>query len=80
MHPHPPLAPAGGHYTAMCRVPQAGGDDAWYSFNDEQVSRVSPSQVRASPAGRAAGCCQRPPLVFFILFPLFPGVCGPQAR
>lgn len=53
-----PLLPiagaAGGHYTAMCRVPQAGGsqDDAWYSFNDENVSRVNPSQ-----ASKPSRCC-----------------------
>ena len=47
-------AAAGGHYTAMCRVPQAGGsqDDAWYSFNDENVSRVNPSQ-----ASKPTSCC-----------------------
>eukprot|EP00887_Chlorella_sp_A99_P006654 scaffold3.g6654.t1 len=31
---------SGGHYTAMCRVADPGGDDAWFSFNDEAVSRV----------------------------------------
>jgi hypothetical protein len=31
----------------MCRVPQAGGEPAWYSFNDEQVTRVSPNQASA---------------------------------
>ncbi|KAL4459011.1 hypothetical protein ABPG75_013876 [Micractinium tetrahymenae] len=36
---------SGGHYTAMCRVPQQGSGDAWFSFNDEQVTRVSPNQV-----------------------------------
>lgn len=30
----------------MCRVPQPDGDEQWYSFNDENVVRVSPSQVR----------------------------------
>lgn len=37
---------AGGHYTAMCRVPQqGGGEEEWFSFNDEQVARVPPSQA-----------------------------------
>jgi ubiquitin carboxyl-terminal hydrolase 2/21 len=37
---------SGGHYTAMCRVPQPDGEgEDWYSFNDESVVRVSPSQV-----------------------------------
>lgn len=30
----------------MCRVPQPGGGEEWVSFNDEQVTRVPPSQVR----------------------------------
>lgn len=41
---------SGGHYTAMCRVPQLGGGDAWFSFNDEQVTRVSPTQVTSQYA------------------------------
>lgn len=34
----------------MCRVPQLGGGDAWFSFNDEQVTRVSPTQVTSQYA------------------------------
>ncbi|KDD74613.1 hypothetical protein H632_c1183p0, partial [Helicosporidium sp. ATCC 50920] len=39
---------AGGHYTAACRVPGGLGaapGEAWYSFNDEIVTRVTPEQV-----------------------------------
>ena len=39
----------------MCRVPQPDGDgEDWYSFNDESVVRVSPSQVRT--AGLCSVC------------------------
>lgn len=48
----------------MCRVPQAGGQEAWYSFNDEQVTRVGASQARSAGARCARRAlpapCQRP--------------------
>lgn len=36
---------SGGHYTAMCRVPLDGGREAWYSYNDEIVQKISGQQV-----------------------------------
>lgn len=35
----------GGHYTAACRVPAAGGGGDWYSFNDEVITKISQQQV-----------------------------------
>jgi hypothetical protein len=51
----------------MCRVPQAGGDDTWYSFNDEQVARVSPNQVRAQLAFGAQLFCSLLASYFFVV-------------
>lgn len=36
----------GGHYTAICRAPMAGGKETWYSYNDEVVTQVPATQVR----------------------------------
>ncbi|GAB4823329.1 hypothetical protein N2152v2_010375 [Parachlorella kessleri] len=36
---------SGGHYTAICRVPLGGGKEAWYSYNDEVVTRVTAQQA-----------------------------------
>lgn len=38
---------SGGHYTALGRVPLGSGREAWYSYNDEVVSKVPAQQVRA---------------------------------
>jgi len=43
----------------MCRVPQQSGEEYWYSFNDEQVTRVSSTQVGAmgqAMASRVVWC------------------------
>jgi len=40
----------GGHYTAHCNVSSSMSPDAWYTFNDSNVSRVSAGSIGGSSA------------------------------
>jgi ubiquitin C-terminal hydrolase len=41
----------GGHYTAVCKVPESNGSqDQWIEYNDERVTKLSASSVASATA------------------------------